>query len=179
MTKFAQVWLCNLKNQDKTKVNKNKKKFEVILTKQAWLIKDLYFCLQDQGEKFQARSAPLTRSGIVHVANQNTGFTWSSPLVDSAIWQKHFGMQKKLTSGILPVVHSLDTHTNDRMQSTKYSFKKSLTPNDSTVKIWGCYMQLQARLDHFLKFSFYLPVKISLPTNWNFPGKIADEYEKI
>ena len=86
MTKFAQVWLCNLKNQDKTKVNKNKKKFEVILTKQAWLIKDLYFCLQDQGEKFQARSAPLTRSGIVNVANQNTGFTWSSPLVDSAIW---------------------------------------------------------------------------------------------
>ena len=41
VTKFAQIWLSNLKNLDKIKVNKNKKKFEVILTKQALLIKDL------------------------------------------------------------------------------------------------------------------------------------------
>ena len=40
-------WSCNkicsslAVQQDKIKVNKNKKKFEVILTKQAWLIRDL------------------------------------------------------------------------------------------------------------------------------------------
>ena len=41
-------------------------------------------------------------------------------------------------------------------------------------------MQLYVQVpESLLKFSFHLPVKISLPANWNFPGKIADKYKKI
>ena len=38
------------------------------------------------------------------------------------------------------------------MQSKKYSLKKSLTRNDSTEKIWGRYMQLQAPESLFKMF---------------------------
>ena len=40
----------------------------------------------------------------------------------------------------------------------------------------GRYMQLQLHLNQFLKFSIQLSLKMSLPVNYNFPGRIADKY---
>ena len=82
--------------QDKVEVNKNAKKkrgqYSAILTKQAWLIKDL---LYDQkitpknfafaGTKWEIPSGQDRPILPARVANQNTGFASSCPLMAPAI----------------------------------------------------------------------------------------------
>ena len=71
--------------------NKELGQYPVILTEQAWSIKDLlyggrhYFVLQDRRGKSRASKMAGTISPA-QIANQNSGFFSRRPLADSTIW---------------------------------------------------------------------------------------------